>query len=140
MADFQCIAAKQIINSKPRAARVQLLQIRELIFQVASSLDGVGRIEETLKWGEVSYLTPDTKSGSTIRIDWKEKYPDECIIYFNCKTTLIADFREQFRDELKFLGNRGIRTDLSMPLPIEELSECIAMALTYHHRHRSESS
>ena len=135
MTGFQYIDVEQVISSKPKAARVQLLQIRELIFQVASSLDGVGRIEETLKWGEVSYLTPDTKSGSTIRIDWKEKYPDECIIYFNCKTTLIADFRERFQGELKYLGNRGIRVHINKPLPIEELSECIAMALTYHRRH-----
>src|SRR5262249_19134376 len=51
------------------AQRRQLEAMRALVLDVARATAGVGAIEETLKWGQPSYLTPETKSGTTIRID-----------------------------------------------------------------------
>ena len=62
-----------VFKGYPKDMREKLLFLRRLIFGTASATEGVGELEETLKWGEPSYLTPDTKSGSTVRIDWKEK-------------------------------------------------------------------
>ncbi len=57
----------------PSAVRKKLLRLRRLIFDVANKTEGVGEIEETLKWGQPSYLTPQSKSGSTIRIGREKK-------------------------------------------------------------------
>ncbi len=47
--------------------------LRHLVLETASETEGVNKLEETLKWGEPSYLT---KNGSTIRMDWKKSKPD----------------------------------------------------------------
>ena len=59
------------LASYPANAREKIDALRTLILDTAKSLEDVGHIEETLKWGELAYLTPDTLSGSTIRLDWK---------------------------------------------------------------------
>ncbi len=122
----------QKIECYPAEAKKVFLVVRELIFKVAAELDGVGEIEETLKWGEPSYLTSQTKSGSTIRIDWKDSTPDWVYIYFNCKTTLVDSFKEIYGDIFSYSGNRSISFKLNEQLPTEALSDCIAMALSYH--------
>jgi len=43
------------------------LALRVLILDIAEPTDGVAEIEEALKWGESSYLTSQTKSGSVWR-------------------------------------------------------------------------
>ncbi len=61
-----------VFKAYPSKARTKLMFLRKLIIETAAATDGAGEIEETLKWGEPSYLTSKTKSGSSIRIDWKE--------------------------------------------------------------------
>ena len=61
-----------VFNSYPPKIKSKLMFLRQLIFDTAASIEGIGEIEETLKWGEPGYLTPESKSGSTIRIAWKE--------------------------------------------------------------------
>ena len=67
-----------VLRSYPKAQRDKMLEIRALLFATARETEGVGALEETLKWGEPAYLTSETGSGSTIRIAWKEKAPDRC--------------------------------------------------------------
>lgn len=121
-----------VFESYPRKFRHKLLALRELIFQTAKSTEGVGEIEETLKWGEPAYLTSQSKSGSTIRIDWKRSAPTQYAMYFHCQTNLVETFRELFPDKLHFEGNRSIVFDEDDVVPAEPLSTCIATALTYH--------
>jgi len=102
---------------------------------------GVGRLKETLKWGQPSYLTAETGSGSTIRID-RVKPADKpkggsgdgerYAIYFHCQTTLVPTFRQLYPEAFDFSGNRAILLDPDRPLPEAELRHCIALALTYH--------
>ena len=122
----------RIFASYPANVRRKLLAIRELIFSSASSIEGVGKIEETLKWGEPAYLTSMSKSGSTIRIAWKKSAPLQYAMYFNCQTNLIDTFRTLFRSEFKFEGNRAIVFDVSEKVQTDSLTICIAAALTYH--------
>ncbi len=122
----------KIFASYPANVRRKLLAIRELIFSSASSIEGVGKIEETLKWGEPTYLTSMSKSGSTIRIAWKKSAPLQYAMYFNCQTNLIDTFRSLFRSEFKFEGNRAIVFDESEKVRTDSLRICIAAALTYH--------
>lgn len=86
-------------------------------------------IEETLKWGEPSYLT---KNGSTIRIGWKKKNPEQYAMYFHCKTKLVDTFKELYRNNFKFEGNRAIIFGINEKIATEELKHCILMSLNYH--------
>ena len=89
---FENAAVAGVFESWPPAIRGRLLALRELIFETASATDGVGTIEETLRWGEPAYLTPHSKSGSTVRIGWKKAEPSRYAMYFNCQTDLIETF------------------------------------------------
>jgi len=55
-------------------------------------------------------------------------------VLFNCRTTLVHAFRAHFPRTFSYLGNRAILLGPSTPLPTEQLSICLAMALTYHRR------
>ncbi len=130
--NFQNRAVAEKFSSYPENIRKRLIFIRQLIFKTAANIKEVGEIEETLKWGEPSYITSQTRSGSTIRIDWKKAKPNQYAIYFNCKTILIERFKQVYGDLFTYEGNRSIIFNENDKVPISELSDCIAMALTYH--------
>lgn len=119
-------------NSYPDHIKPRMESLRKLIFEVAEATDGVGKLEETLKWGEPAYLTSESKSGTTIRIDWKPKNPDQIGMYVSCNTTLISEFRTIFGEDLNFEGNRAVVISVTEPLPRKQLIICIRMALRYH--------
>jgi len=123
----ELVAAKY--HSFPEKIGNKLLFLRQLILDTASEMTDVGEIEETLKWGEPSYIA---KFGSTIRIGWKRSNPKQYAIYFNCNTTLVETFRELYRDQFRFEGNRAIVFKENEDLPVNELKQCIALALNYH--------
>ena len=123
-----------VFNNYPEEMREKLMFLRQLIFETAAVTEGVGELEETLKWGEPSYLTPNTKSGSTVRIDWKQKNEDQYAMYFKCTTNLVETFREKYPTEFRYGGNRSIIFKKDDEIPVKELSDCIALALTYHLR------
>jgi uncharacterized protein DUF1801 len=118
-------------SSYPKRVRTKLLALRRLIFDTARTTDGVGPLEETLKWGQISYLTTTSKSGSTIRIDQVKSEPDRYALYFHCQTNLVETFRELYPD-LAYGGNRCILLDAAEDLPSEALRHCVGLALTYH--------
>jgi hypothetical protein len=124
-------AALAIFDGYPRPVRAKLLALRKLILDTAKTIKGVGAIEEALKWGQPSYLTSDSKSGSTIRIDQVKSVPDQYAVYFHCQTNLVETFRELYPD-LKYSGNRAILLDAKDKLPVAQLRHCLGLALTYH--------
>lgn len=111
----------------PEAANVKLLEIRAVIFEIAAQ-ELLGKIVESLKWNEPSY---QSKRGSAIRMDWKQRSPDTISVYFNCKTTLIDTFKEIYSETFTFIGNREIVFQIADELPLTELKACISMALRY---------
>ena len=119
----------KIFDNYPKEIRKKLMLLRKLVIDTASETESVKSIEETLKWGEPSYLT---KGGSTIRMDWKKSKPDQYAMYFNCKTKLVDTFKERYKDEFKYEGNRAIVFHKNDTIPINELKHCILLALTYH--------
>ena len=131
---FQSAAVAQVFEHYPANARHQLLALRDLIFKTSFNTAGVGQIEETLKWGKPAYLTPDSKSGSTIRIAWKKSAPSLYSMYCNCNTSLVDTFRTLFPSEFKLQGNRAIVLEVSEVVPKDASAFCIAAALTYHLR------
>lgn len=129
-------AVEAVFAAYPARTKAKLLALRKLILETAAKMPGVGALDETLKWGQPSYLTTETRSGSTIRIDRvkpeagddRERYA----LYVHCQTTLVSTFRQLYRDELTFGGNRSILLEADRPFPKAALRHCIALALTYH--------
>lgn len=113
----------------PSNVRPRLIHLRELVFQVAAELENPIQLEETLKWGEPSYLT---KYGSTLRMDWKAKTPGQYAMYFKCTSRLVPTFKKVYGDLFTFEGDRAIVFKLDEVVPDIELKHCIALALTYH--------
>ena len=120
-----------VFETYPPEIRKQAMRLRQLVLDTAAALAEVGEVEETLKWGEPSYVT---KSGSTIRLGWKASRPDEYKLLFHCGTTLVDTFKELYHDALNFEGNRAIVLHKTADLPIAPLEHCISLALTYHRR------
>ena len=126
-------------SSYPKRVRTKLLALRRMIFETARVTDGVGQLEETLKWGQVSYLTSESKSGSTIRIDQVKSESDRYALYFHCQTSLVETFRQLY-PELAYGGNRCILLDASEDMPKDALRHCVTLALTYHASKRRRAS
>jgi hypothetical protein len=118
----------KLLENYPRTAQAKLNQLRKLIVATAEETEGVDKLVESTKWGEPSYLT---KTGTTIRMDWKAKTPDTYYLYFICSTQLVNTFRIIFGDELEFEGDRAIVLDLKEPMPSIALKRCITLALNY---------
>ena len=129
-------AAQATCDGYPNPVRSKLLALRKLILDTAKTTKGVGAIEEALKWGQPSYLTTESKSGSTIRIDQVKAAPGQYAVYFHCQTNLVETFRELYPD-LKYSGNRAILLDAKHKLPEVQLRHCVGLALTYHSRKKS---
>ena len=143
---FQSPAVAATFDGYPSTMRAKLLTLRELNFEVAAETQGVGALEETLKWGEPAYLTSETKSGSTIRIAWKKSQPDRYSMFFICTTNLIETFRSLFPHDFEYEGNRAIHFKTEAALPEDSIRFCIAAALTHRlqgaksrHPHRAAS-
>jgi hypothetical protein len=107
----------------------QMKYLRQRVLDAADEIEDPQNIEETLKWGEPSYLT---KHGSTVRTDWKAKAPDQYAIYFKCTSKFVPTFREIYPTEFTYEGNRALVFSLEEELPAEALKHCIKVALTYH--------
>lgn len=118
-----------VFNNYPDMVCNKLTNLRDLILETAKETEEITNIEETLKWGEPSYLT---KYGSTIRIDWKEKNPTQYAMYFKCTSRLVETFKAAFGARFKYEGKRAIVFDLDEEVPTDELKYCIKAALTYH--------
>jgi hypothetical protein len=129
-------AVDAVFGAYPKPLRARLLALRRLILDTAAATRGVGELQETLKWGQPSYLTAATKSGSTIRIDRVKASANQYAVYFHCQTDLVATFRELYPNELTTTGNRAIIFNADDAIPEAALRHCLGLALTYHLRKR----
>ena len=118
-----------VFDNYPNSVRKKTLTLRKLIIETADETEEIINLEETLKWGEPSYLT---NIGSTIRIDWKPRTPHQYAVYFKCTSKLVPTFKMVFGNLFKYEKDRAILFDLDERIPKKELKNCIAAALTYH--------
>ena len=75
----------KIFAAYPPKLRKRLLAVRQMIFDVAKRTEGVGKLQETLKWGEPAYVTAATGSGSTIR--------NRCIVFDESERVPAAELK-----------------------------------------------
>lgn len=118
-----------VFEDYPKKVRQKMLLLRKLVLNTASEIEGLEKLEETLKWGEPSYLT---KNGSTLRMDWKESVPDRVAVYFKCTSKLVPTFKMVYKNKFNFEGNRAIIFKMNEKIPETELKHCIALTLKYH--------
>lgn len=116
------------------ATRKRLVALRETLFEVAAATEGVGALTETLKWGQPSYLTKETGSGTTVRIDRLKSEAGGYAIYFHCQSGLVGQFRDLYPETFTYEGARAIKFGLDERLALPELRHCIGLALTHHLR------
>jgi Domain of unknown function (DU1801) len=149
---FRDAAVAARFKSYTPASRAALLALREMIFDVARDTPGVGPLTEALRWEQPSYLTLETGSGLTIRLDEVRGAPGQIALYFHCQSGLIETFKELYGEHFAFVGQRSIVFDKPPQLPNTMLAHCVALAFThhlrkktrhggvsYHHRHRSRA-
>jgi len=136
-AGFPDPAVDAVFSAYPKPLKAKLQALRRLILDTARATKGVGAVQETLKWGQPSYLTAETKSGSTIRIDRVKSATNQYAIYFHCQTDLVETFRQFYPTELRYGGNRCILLDAADDVPEAALRHCVALALTYHVRRKA---
>ena len=134
---FKNTQVAELFKNYPKEIQQCLFVIRQLILDLADSNKQVGAIEETIKWGEPSYITSKANYGSTIRLSWKKINPEQYAVYFNCKTTLVDTFKEIYSAIFKYEGSRGIIFNAHDKIPVDALSDCITMALTYKSNKRN---
>ncbi len=121
--------ALQAFNGYPMKAQTILLAVREMILAVKKSDPEIGLLQETLRWGELSFLTEKPNTGSIIRLALTKS--GKPAVFFHCGTSLIETFRSQYSHIFDFEGNRA----MILRLPVEEtgveLSHCIKQTLRY---------
>lgn len=120
---------KEVFSNYPENVKKQMIALRALVLETAGEIETVTHLEETLKWGEPSYLA---KHGSTLRMDWKAKSPDQYAMYFKCTSRLVETFKLVFKDRFTYENNRAILFKLDEEVPKTELKECIRATLLYH--------
>jgi hypothetical protein len=137
MRRFASNDVRSVFKSYPLLLRAKLMTLRELVLDTAARTAGVGRLTETLKWGQPSYLTEETGSGTTVRID-RLKAGDGYAIYFHCQSGLVGQFRELYPDTFTYESERALHFTAKDRLPARELRHCIALALTHHLRKKAK--
>jgi hypothetical protein len=120
---------KQVFANYPDIVRNEMQFLRKLVIETATETEDIDKLEETLKWGEPSFVT---HYGSTLRMDWKERTPNQYAMYFQCTSRLVDTFRMVFNNKFQYEGNRAIVFQLKQRIPVLELKECIKACLTYH--------
>ncbi|MNJ94898.1 hypothetical protein D3C87_126020 [compost metagenome] len=126
------LSQPQSFYGYPPKIKKGLTELRSLIGKVAERMPLVGPIEETIRWGQLTFLTSQSKSGSMIRIDRHKGSDKTYAMYFHCQTNLVSSFRKLFGNKLMYEGNRALLFDVDQKIPRQILVQCIEMALTYH--------
>ncbi|SMX44254.1 DUF1801 domain-containing protein [Octadecabacter ascidiaceicola] len=125
---FASTAARDAFAAFPQPARDTLMSLRAMIYEIGKTLP-VGRIEESTKWGQPSYATPDTNLATPIRLGLSKA--GDPAIFTHCQTTVMNDFRALAPPDMAFDGNRAVHLPTDSALNLDELAPLIRAALTY---------
>lgn len=123
-------AITRAIANAPEEVQPGLWALRALVLETAASLPKVGRVEECLKWGQPAFTTPETKSGSTLRLGCPKT--GGFALYAHCQSNIISSFAEAFPGLDKIEGNRAVHFSDASQIDPARHGQLIAHALQYH--------
>ena len=112
------------------AVRETLAAVRAMIYAEAAALPQIGRLAETLKWGQPAYLTPDRKAATTIRLGAPKA--GGAAVFTHCQSSVMAEVQALAGPSVQFEGNRALLLEAGADLPEPALRHLIRRALTYH--------
>jgi hypothetical protein len=127
-------AVKAVFAAYPQEMRYALEELRATILDVGNAIRAVGRIEESLKWGQPAYRPIIPRTGTTLRVGPMPNSDTEYALFFHCQTSLADDFRALYPDEFRIVDDRALVFSLGEVPPEIPLRHCIGIALTYHLR------
>ncbi|MCB1321885.1 MAG: hypothetical protein KDK34_16635, partial [Leptospiraceae bacterium] len=119
------LEVRAVFDARPPAVRRRLLQVRTLIYQTARQLR-VGKLAESLKWGQPTYTTIESGSGTPIRLGVSDEKSGDCALFVHCQTGLIPALRRKTAQMLStgteaapisFQGNRAVIFSTKGKLP-----------------------
>lgn len=116
-------------------AREGLLLLREMIFDIAKARPETGQIEETLRWGQPAYLTPQTKSGTTIRLGVHKSA--RFALFVHCQSRVIPAYLEAYPMWDRVDGTRAVLFDHATEIEPRRHSWLVEQALTYRLRKKT---
>ncbi len=120
-----------VFKGYPQQMREKLSKLRSVIVDAASELDVLKNLDESLKWGQPSYVV---KGGSAVRLGLIGSDSDQYAMFFHCQTKLVSTFKQLFGNDFKYEGNRAIVFDKNDKMDTAALKHCVILALTYHSR------
>ena len=130
MTPFTSKNVESLFLSYEENCRNRLMEIREIIFDISKKNKIIGELSEEIRWGQATYITKETKSGSSVRL--RIFGNNKIAIFFHCKTILVSRFRALYSNKLAFSKNRAIILDPKQELEVDTISHCIFMSLTYN--------
>jgi len=123
-------AVRAAFDALAPEARDALLKLRALVFDVADKTPEVGPVEEVLRWGQPSYITPKKKAASTLRLGVPKN--GSFAIFAHCQSSVISDYVALFPDQDRIEGNRAVLFDDVSQIDPQRHGLLIKSALTYH--------
>lgn len=123
-----------VFDAMPAAVASRLVEIREVLFCVASELPETGGLREYLAWGQPSYRAMREGIGTSVRLAAHSS--GRPAMYVHCGTSLISEYRA-IVGHLRFDGKRAVLMPVTGPLPAAEVRIMAELALTMKRkRHR----
>ena len=119
-------AIQNAFDAFPITARDGAKELRRLIFETSGEIPGVIVIDECLKWGQPSYVSP---IGSTLRIGAPKG--GGFGLYAHCQSSIISQFAQTFGADFTIEGNRGVLFNTIDDIQPNKLKLLIEHALTY---------
>ena len=129
-------AVKKVFDAMSPGRRDIALALRALVYDTARRTPGVGKVKETMRWQQPSYVTSETGSGSTIRIDRVKESQQSVALFFHCQSGLVGAFRQRYGEKFTYGGERCLVFERAADIDEEAVRHCLALALTHHLRKR----
>ncbi|MEP5732549.1 MAG: hypothetical protein ABJL67_24625 [Sulfitobacter sp.] len=108
---------------------------RTLFHQISTERD-IGPLDETLKWGQPSWRPVRPRTGSTLRMGWRQADADHLAFFVDCKTNLAAQMQDIYPDVFQNDGKRALLLPLSRPFAEQAVAHLAELTFTYHQRKR----
>jgi hypothetical protein len=108
-----------------------LQRLRQLILTVPDDHPRVGRLVESLKWGDLAFTPDQPRIGTAVRLNRVKSNPHGVALYVHCKTSLADQFRQLYPNQLTIQGQRALLFDTRSALPDDVVRHCAQLALSY---------